>query len=276
MNVTTQDHLDAGLIRAGLAPEMQAKLQELTLLQQTDSTNRDILRMPPERQHAHAVLADHQTEGRGRRQRTWHSPLGGNVYMSLGWRFRKTSAPLSNLPLVTAVAVCRALDRAGLQGHGIKWPNDILFEGKKLAGILVELKSAGSDPVLAVIGVGLNVRMPSPDTDPGTAAISRPWTDLSSALGPEKAVISRNALAAMLLEALLGALVDFELQGFERFRTSWQNRDLLDGRKIVVDQEGRQFAGVARGLDSEGGLRVEIEDSGVRVFHSGDVSVQYD
>ena len=108
------------------------------------------------------VLAECQTGGRGRREKSWHSPAGGNIYLSLGWWFRDCQWPLSTLPLIVAIAVCQALARAGLRGHGIKWPNDILVEGKKLAGILVEMQSAGSGPALAVIGVGLNVRMPSP------------------------------------------------------------------------------------------------------------------
>lgn len=276
MSATIRDSLKASLIRASMAPETRARLSELTLLQQTDSTNTAILRMPPERQHAHALLADRQTAGRGRRQRTWHSPPGGNIYLSLGWRFRKAGIPLSNLPLVVAVTVCRALDRAGLRGHGIKWPNDILFEGKKLAGILVESRSASSEPALAVIGIGLNVRMPPSDAHAGTSGIDRPWTDLGSALGPEIDLKSRNQLVALLLEALLDALEDFEQNGFDRFRPAWRDFDILAGQKIILEQDNGRIEGVARGVDRDGGLLVEIAESDVRAFHSADVSVHYD
>jgi len=268
-----RDPLDAGRIRAGMSPEWQAKLRQLTLLQKTDSTNTEVLRLPGDRQHAHAILAECQTGGRGRRHRSWHSPAGGNIYLSLGWWFRDNNWPLSTTPLVVAIAVSRALSRAGLQGHGIKWPNDILVDGKKLAGILVELQSAGNGPALAVIGVGLNVRMPAPDPAEPGMAIDRPWTDLISQLKPENAGISRNRLASFLLDELLDALESFELKGFGEFFEAWTRLDLLRGGKIMLEKDGTEIPGVARGVDENGGLLLETASSGMQVFHSGEVSV---
>ena len=275
MNDLIGDKLDGGLIRKEMNPALLAKLRQLTLLQKTDSTNTAVLRLPGDRQHAHAVLADRQTGGRGRRQRSWHSPPGGNIYLSLGWWFRKTDGPLSTLPLVVAIAVCRALSRASLRGHGIKWPNDILVGDKKLAGILVELQSVGSGPALAVVGVGLNVRMPSAETDELVTAIDRPWTDLASVLKADSG-ISRNRLAAYLLDELLEALEHFESNGFEAFGNTWQELDLLNGRDIVLEQRGQQISGTARGVDHNGGLLLETAPGAVQVFHSGEVSVHYD
>ena len=275
MNDLTRDQLDAGLIRKAMKPALLVKLRQLTLLHETDSTNTAVLRLPGDRQHAHAVLADRQTGGKGRRQRTWHSPPGGNIYLSLGWWFRKTDGPLSTLPLVVAIAVCRALGRAGLRGHGIKWPNDILVDGKKLSGILVELQSVGSGPALAVVGVGLNVRMPSVETDGLVTAIDRPWIDLASVLEKDSSS-SRNTLAAYLLDELLEALEHFELRGFEEFSSAWLDLDLLKGRDIVLVQRGQQIPGKARGVDQNGGLLLETAPGAVQVFHSGEVSVHYD
>ncbi len=209
-NTSGQDRLEASIIRQQMAPESLAKLSQLTLLQEVDSTNTAVLRLPGDRQHAHAILAEQQTVGRGRRQRNWHSPAGGNIYLSLGWWFRESRWPLSTLPLVMATAVCGALDRAGLEGHGIKWPNDILIDGKKLAGILVELQSAGQGPALAVIGIGLNIRMPESSPGELKAAIDRPWTDLAAYLENNGADIDRNHVAALLLEELPAALELFE------------------------------------------------------------------
>jgi BirA family biotin operon repressor/biotin-[acetyl-CoA-carboxylase] ligase len=275
-NTNRQDQIDASLIREKMAPEMLARLAQLTLLQETDSTNTAILNMPGDRQHAHAVLAEHQTAGRGRRQKSWHSPAGGNVYLSMGWRFRKSDWPLSTLPLVVAVAVCRALSRAGLRGHGIKWPNDILVGGKKLAGILVELKSPGPGPALAVIGVGLNVRMPQPGQGKSDDVIDRPWTDLASVMNAEGAVASRNRLVALLLEELLAALEAYESEGFPVFRNAWQELDLLQGKTILLEQNDEQITGEAQGVDDHGGLLLKTVAPGIRVFHSGEVSVHYD
>jgi len=271
MNTSDQIRLDAGRIREGMSPAAQAKLR-LTLLQETDSTNSAVQRLPGDRQHAHAVLAECQTIGRGRRQRSWHSPAGGNIYLSLGWWFSDNKWPLSTLPLVAAIAVCRALARAGLQGHGIKWPNDILVDKKKLAGILVESQSTGNGPALAVIGIGLNVRMPSPQAGDAGAAIDRPWTDLVSQLDSEDAGISRNRLSSFLLEELLSVLEQFEASGFEGFREDWQELDILEGSRIELEHNGGTLAGVARGVDQNGGLLLETENSVIRAYHSGEVS----
>jgi len=275
-NTGHTNSLDATLIRRGMAPAIQAKLRDLTLLRETGSTNTVVLDLPADRQHAHAVLADCQTGGRGRRQKTWHSPAGGNVYLSLGWRFRNTGWPLSTLPLVVAVAVCRALGRAGLEGHGIKWPNDILVNGKKLAGILVELNSQGSGPALAVIGVGLNARMPPDNRGELSDAIDRPWTDLSSEIKTQVPVAGRNRLAALLLEELLTALEAYQSHGFPTFSSAWQELDLLRGRTIWLEHNGVQISGEAQGVDASGGLLLKTLSSGVQVFHSGEVSVHHE
>jgi BirA family biotin operon repressor/biotin-[acetyl-CoA-carboxylase] ligase len=275
MNTAGEYRLDGGRIRKAMRPQAESGLRQLTILKETDSTNNAVLRLPGQQQHAHAVVADRQTRGRGRRQRSWHSPAGGNVYLSLGWWFRETKWPLSTLPLLVAICVCRALTRVGLQGHGIKWPNDILVDGEKLAGILVELQSAGNGPALAVIGIGLNVRMPPADPEELEAAIDRPWTDLESRMGPARNGISRNLLLAYLLDELLESLDRFEREGFEGFTAEWRERDLLLKKEIRLEQDGQYQEGVARGVDANGGLILETANEGRRVFHSGEVSVQY-
>lgn len=275
MSAIPPNVLDSAHIRARMSGAALESLSEITVFPKIDSTNAAVSRMPGDQQHGHAVLTDHQTEGRGRRQRKWYSPPGGNVYLSLGWRFGEIERPLSTLPLVVAVAVCRALSRSGLKEHGIKWPNDVLVEGRKLAGILVELQSAGAGPATAVIGIGLNVRMPGGDRDEVEAKIDRPWTDLATELGHSSRDIDRNQLSAWLLEELLDSLNLYESEGFPAFRSDWQDLDLLQGRKIRVEQGGREFSGRARGVDQDGGLLLETSPSRTRVFHSGEVSVHH-
>ena len=269
------DSLDEAWIRETMRPEARKKLARLTVLPETDSTNSHLLRLPTEDRHAHAVLADRQTVGRGRRQRAWHSPAGGNIYLSLGWRVEATPWPLSTLALVAAVAVCEALSQAGLDGHGIKWPNDILVNGRKLAGILVESQSSGSQSTLVVLGVGLNVRMPDAGEERVDDVIDQPWTDLASEMNPEVGVPDRNQLSAMLLDALLSALDRFKENGFATFNEAWRQRDLLYGKRIMVEQNGVRIIGEARGIDKDGGLLLDTGASGVQVCHSGEVSVRY-
>lgn len=267
---------DTDRIRQELGPTALSGIAQLTVLKEVDSTNSAVLRLPAEQQHAHAVLADHQTGGRGRRERSWHSPPGGNIYLSLGWLFKNPQWTLSTLPLVVAIAVCRALERAGLEGHGIKWPNDILCGNKKLAGILVEMQSTGAGPALTVMGVGLNVRMPSSGHENPTTAIDRPWTDVVTQMGSETGPVKRNHLVALLLDELFRSLELYEAGGFEVLRPAWSQLDLLQGNIIRLQHNEDELVGLARGVDQDGGLLLETEARGVQVFHSGEVSIHRD
>lgn len=267
------DALDGDRIAESVNPALRSSLRRVTVLPEVDSTNTAVQRLPAGDRHGHAILAECQTVGRGRRQRRWHSPAGGNIYMSLGWRFGREAPVLSNLPLLAALCVARALSRAGLEGHGIKWPNDILVENRKVAGILVELQSVGNEPALAVIGMGINVRMPATEAQDPAKIIDRPWTDLASHLPPEHRPCDRNRLAAMMLDELLAALPRFEETGFDSFRQAWGERDLLKGRHIRLQRDGGDVGGIADGVDQDGGLRLKRDNGTIDVFHSGEVSV---
>jgi BirA family biotin operon repressor/biotin-[acetyl-CoA-carboxylase] ligase len=270
MASTGEDALSANAIREQLGPGSLSMLGEVTVLDEVDSTNAFLARLSAPRRHAHVVLADSQTQGRGRRQRSWHSPPGGNLYMSLGWRFGATVTPLSTLPLAVAVCLAQALERTGLTGHGIKWPNDILVGGRKLAGILVESQSPGTGSVQAVIGIGLNVRMPAL---PEGVTIDRPWTELSTHLPPARRGISRNLLAALSLDELLPGLERFAAEGFEPFREGWRRFDLLEGRRVRLEGNGGSKFGTVLGIEDNGGLSVDIEGYGPQVLHAAEVSI---
>lgn len=265
--------LESRRIRELMATETTGLIGYLTVLQETDSTNDAVSRLPEHLQHAHVVLADRQSRGKGRRERSWHSPAGGNLYLSLGWRFDGAAAPLATLPLVVAVCICRALARLGFEGTGVKWPNDILVDGRKLAGILVELQSAGNGPALAIIGIGVNVAMPR-ESNPNDR-IDRPWTDLAAEWPAGAALPGRNRIAAGLLEELLISLKLFETDGFPPFSADWQSRDTLRGNEVELKIGSEVLRGVARGIDEEGGLLVETVDSGLRACHAGEVTLHH-
>ena len=271
MSAFHSENLDAASIEATLSADIRARLRQLAVIPTTDSTNLEIARLPAEQQHLHAVIAEEQSRGRGRRNRAWHSPAGGNIYLSLGWSFEAPDLPLSTLPLAVAVCACRALERAGLQGHGIKWPNDILVRSAKLAGILVDLQSSGVPPARAVIGIGLNVSMP--ERQEADLAIDLPWTDLMSNVDPEAPGISRNSVAGHLLDELIAGLFSFEVDGFEPFDPDWQRLDLLNGCRVRLEQGGQYATGIARGIDDLGGLLLD-GDHGLQAYHSGEVSIR--
>ena len=209
--------LDPEQIRKLMSAGSLQRLGQISILAETDSSNSALKRFPLEQQHAHALLAERQTSGRGRRQRSWYSPPGCNVYLSLGWRFDHSQGRLSTLPLMTAVCICRALAHTGLTAYGIKWPNDILAGGAKLAGILVEVQAAGGGSVHAVIGVGVNVFMPATGAigREAEAVIDRPWTDIASQLPVGASDLSRNGVVALLLENLVYGITAFEGDGFQ-------------------------------------------------------------
>jgi len=266
------DILDAEAIAEGVLPSLRPQLRRVTVLAETDSTNAELARLKPAEQHAHAILAERQNRGRGRRERRWHSPAGGNIYFSLGWRFTVGDHPFSTLPLVVAIATANALKRTGLEGHGIKWPNDILVDGKKLAGILVELKS-GVNHTSAVIGIGINVRMPKTAEENPQELIDRPWVDLESVLDAGRRSCDRNRLASSLLDQLLAALGRFENTGFESIQQSWKTYDLLEGSDITLQLDDGEIEGIAGGITGDGNLILHTAEGERRTFHAGEVRV---
>ncbi len=257
--------LDKATILKKLDPLICNKLTDLNVEVTVDSTNSVLQRLPLAEQHATVVLAEHQSSGRGRRGRKWHSPYGRNLYLSLGWKFDKPLSELGCLPLVVAMATAKALSRAGLRGHQVKWPNDLLLDGRKLCGCLVEMQGESRGPCHAVLGVGINVHMPATGE---TAGIDQPWTDLHSQLPG----VSRNDLAALLLEELIIQLVLFGDQGFVAFKDIWQGWDGLYGQTISVYSGNSPVSGLASGIDDSGAL---LLDTGTEMLtlHSGEVSL---
>jgi len=258
--------LDERVILAGLEAVTRGQLRGLDSVLSLDSTNTAVGRLPLADQHARVILAEHQSGGRGRRGRQWHSPFGRNLYLSMGWMFEQPMAALACLPLVLALATAQALSRAGLNGHKVKWPNDILLAGQKLCGCLVEVQGDANGPCHAVMGVGINVNMPRSAAE---SVIDQPWTDLNTHL-PD---CSRNHLAVLLLTELIRHVGLFAQQGFAPFREPWQQMDGLQGKLVDVWTGGNPVHGIARGVDDSGALQVDTGDE-LLCLHSGEASLQ--
>jgi BirA family biotin operon repressor/biotin-[acetyl-CoA-carboxylase] ligase len=267
---------DPVTIQASMAADTRTLLRKLTVLDAVDSTNLFLQRLPLAKQHGHAVVADSQDSGRGRRGRSWHSPPGGNIYLSVGWKFLAPVDFLAQLPLMAAVSVARAMQRAGATNAGIKWPNDIQVDGRKLAGILLEVHNHARGGVVAVIGVGVNVRMPAGAH--GRNAIGQPWTDLSSHLGRSVGEDFRDRACGMLLDQLLRGLDLYARQGFGAFVADWNTLDVLRGRVVTITSENATAVGKAAGISARGGLLVQGDGPAglpnLREFLAGDVSVR--
>jgi BirA family biotin operon repressor/biotin-[acetyl-CoA-carboxylase] ligase len=259
--------LSADAILAALPSAARAELAALHVEFETDSTQVQAQRTPPPAHGARVHLAERQTAGRGRRGRAWHSPLGANLYFSVARRFAGGFASLSGLSLAAGVAIAEALHATGATAVRLKWPNDLVAADRKLGGILIDLRGEAMGPCDAVIGVGLNVRMP-----PAADAIGQPWCDLASLGG----TVGRNALAATVLGHLLPALARFERDGLAPFAERWPALDALAGRAVRVHEGDHAHDGTALGIDATGALRVRHADGGIRHWHGGEVSVRLD
>jgi len=257
--------LEKDSILNGMSPAVCDQLTALYIETSLDSTNSAVQRLPTDSQHAAVILAEHQSTGRGRRGRQWHSPFGKNLYLSLGWKFDKALSELGCLPLVVALAAAQALERAGLKGHRVKWPNDLLLDGQKLCGCLVEVQGDAQGPCHAVLGVGVNVQMPHSGAE---AEIDQPWTDVYSQLPG----CSRNTLATLLMEEMISQLSLFAEHGFTPFRERWAQLDGLHGQTIEMFVGSNVVSGTARGIDERGAL---ILDTGAELLkmHSGEVTM---
>jgi BirA family transcriptional regulator, biotin operon repressor / biotin---[acetyl-CoA-carboxylase] ligase len=258
--------LDAGRIRAELDAPSRKRLGDLTVLWQTPSTSDTILRDASEgAPDLSLCIAETQSAGRGRRGRGWQSPLGGNVYFSLLKRFSQGMGALSGLSLVAGVALVQALTDCGVGGIGLKWPNDVLADGRKLAGILVELGGEFLGPCHAVIGIGINLRLAD------NVSIDQPAVDLAQLCAGTPP--SRNRLIGRLLVRLIAALDRFSSDGFGGFRSDYAQHDLLAGQALRVKTTDAMRDGIAAGIDERGALRVR-HGTAVVSYDSAEVSVR--
>jgi BirA family transcriptional regulator, biotin operon repressor / biotin---[acetyl-CoA-carboxylase] ligase len=244
----------------------------IEIVDEADSTNTLLLaRAQAGAPHASVIAAEWQRAGRGRMNRPWHAVAGGALTFSVLWRFTQGAATLAGLSLAAGLAVARALEACGVAGAGLKWPNDVLWRTRKLAGILIEMHGEALGPAAVVIGVGVNVRL----TQDTHARIDQAAADVETILDtPPDEAFDRNALLAALLTELNRVLLAFEREGFEPLRDEWQRRHVHQGRAVRLTLPGGLHeAGVARGVAGNGSLLIETA-RGVRPFHSGDVSLR--
>ncbi len=259
--------LDATAILQAMRPAYRQRLAEVEVLFETDSTNTRLLAQPLAADGlARACLAESQTAGRGRRGRSWLSPLGGNLALSLGWRFQRSMAEMGGLSLAVGVAVARALSEVGAEAVQLKWPNDLLADGRKLAGILLQVSGEAAGPCDIVMGVGLNLHPSRLAT-----SIDQPWTTLEDLLA---APPGRNALAGRLLDHLVHAAGEFDREGLAPFVDEWRRRDAFAGRSVVLQTAQGESRGVVQGIDAEGALLLTGASGTVQAFHSGEVSLR--
>ena len=264
------DLLDKEALRAALEPAVAARLAKLEVFTELDSTNRRLLAAPPPVGSLDVCIAEYQSLGRGRRGRRWQAPLGSGIALSVGWQFAGVPAEPSALTLAVGVAVRRVLDRVAGITIALKWPNDLVFDERKLGGILLEIQAEAHGGAHVVVGVGLNVALPAALL-PSLCDWPRGAVDLTTALG--RAPPPRVVLAAALVNEIAALLADYPAQGFAAYRTEWRSADFLRGRAVRLDEATGRLFGTALGIDADGALLVET-DGGKRRVVAGDVSVR--
>lgn len=213
------------------------------------------------------LAAEWQSGGRGRLGRAWHAGVGEALTFSLLWRTARGAGALSGLTLAAGLAIARALESMGAQDIALKWPNDVLWRGGKLAGVLTELQGDALGPTAVVIGVGINVRL----SDATSSRIDQAAADLEAACGSTP---DRNRLLAGVLGELDPVLEAFDRDGFAPLRGEWQQRHAhQDKRVTLMLPDGTRRSGHARGVADDGALLLETA-SGMQRFHSGEITLR--
>ncbi len=243
------------LSHAGVAVEVVAE---------TGSTNADLLARAPLLPAPVLLVAEHQTAGRGRAGRSWLSSPGHSLTFSLAWKFSGGLHKLTGLPLAVGTALAETLGRLG-QPVQLKWPNDVLKDGDKLAGILVETAPAADGAVWAIIGIGLNLAMPDElEERIGRSVAAVPWL----------ARMDRDTLLAAILDGLAEALHLFGQAGFGAFSARWNLLHGWQGQLVTILDRGELLQeGLAAGVDDAGRLLLDTEDGRVAIV-AGDVSLR--
>lgn len=259
--------LDAEKILSFADSDAKDQISELVVETELTSTNKYLMDRCANRDSIHGVVvtAERQTAGRGRRGREWHSPFAANVYVSIGWSFHQGIAAIEGLSLAVGVVVCEALSFFGLDKVELKWPNDILVDGKKLGGVLIELAGDPAGECHVIVGLGLNVMMPSADVD----KINQPWIDMHSC----GINVDRNRLMGQLLTRLIVLLSGYEKDRFLLYREMWERLNAHKNQQVSLVTPVKSITGLMLGVTNSGALRLEI-DGDEQVFLGGEVSLR--
>lgn len=210
---------------------------------------------------------EHQHAGRGRRGRQWHSVVGGSLTFSLLCRFEEGLQSLSGLSLAVGLAIARAVSLHTRHPVKLKWPNDVLVDYRKLAGILVEVQGDMHGAAFAVVGVGLNVRLNEQQRD----AVDQAVVDLAE-MG---VTVGRNELLADCIRELHAVLTQFRQGGFSSMREDWLALDAYRGKAVALHlPDTRSVRGTASGVDSTGAFLLRDEQAVIRPYSGGEISLR--
>jgi BirA family biotin operon repressor/biotin-[acetyl-CoA-carboxylase] ligase len=267
--VNPPELLDQGKLYTYMDADIRPLVGKFTIHTEVDSTNQFLLnRIGHDDFHGHIALAEYQSRGRGRRGNKWISPFAAGIYLSAGWFFEAAQSPFALISLGTGVAVMRALGRAGITGAGLKWPNDVIWENRKLGGTLVELRAESAGPCHAVIGVGINYSLSERSVTDGE--IDQPWVDIVSI---QNRVISRNRFTAILISEIIRLMNNYSRQEDCGIVDEWRHYDCMKGKLARLVLPKRTINGLILGVDDNGALLMSVNDR-LEKFNSGEISLR--
>lgn len=262
--------LDADQISNDLNQQSEDQLNGLYIYKSVDSTNKaanQLIEAQADIASGAVILSEYQTMGRGRRGKNWVSPFAANLYLSMVWDFDQGASALQGLSLAIGVAVSRALKQLQVEGVQLKWPNDIYINNKKLGGILLEMVGDPAGQCTVIIGIGINHRMPEQSGE----AIDQQWTDLAAVTSE---AVSRNKLAAYIINHCFDILSDYQQKGFTRYQEEWQAIDAFQGAQAVVSTVNQSTVGMPVGVDEFGALKMKLANGEVKTFIGGELSLR--
>jgi BirA family transcriptional regulator, biotin operon repressor / biotin---[acetyl-CoA-carboxylase] ligase len=252
-----------------LEPSILAQLSSLIILKSVDSTNAFLLRQAAA-EKIMVCLAECQTAGRGRRGRTWISPFAKNIYLSIKMTSEAGIGVFEGLSLAVGVAISRALKSLGIPDVRLKWPNDVLWQERKLAGVLIEVVGDLGGACNLVVGVGLNVS----NNEEMRANINQPWVSVQDIMQHlNLAPVGRNKVASVLLSEIIPLLSQYETQSFSLYREEWESLNAYKGQWVDVQMGAANIAGILMGVNDTGALIVRTT-LGEQLFHGGEVSLR--
>jgi BirA family biotin operon repressor/biotin-[acetyl-CoA-carboxylase] ligase len=239
----------------------------VTILDEVDSTSGYLLAEDRGTLQRSVCLAEAQPQGRGRRGRHWVATPYHNVMLSMSWQFAGGPTTIAGLSLAAGLAVLRALERYGVAGAALKWPNDVLRDGRKLAGLLVDMQGEAAGPTRVVLGVGVNGYIGARDA----ARIDQPWTDVHRVTGES---VDRNRLAALAIAELFYMFETFTESGFAPFRREWERRHHYHERRVRLIHGKTEVLGTVAGVDASGALLLRDALGGQQAYHAGEISLR--
>jgi BirA family biotin operon repressor/biotin-[acetyl-CoA-carboxylase] ligase len=266
------DWIDAAAVESKLASAFVQRIESLEHALEIESTNRHLLDgLPPSPEMARVAIAEYQTAGRGRRGRSWSMPPGSGVALSTSWRFGAGGRGLDALSLAVGAVARRAVRHLTRLEVGLKWPNDLIVDGAKLGGILVELTQLPDGECHVVVGIGINVSVPAAFL---ARASDLPQGACDLATAAPGWAVDRASLAARLIEHLIELFLRFPESGFEPYRAEWQAAHVLEGKRVELTTSSGTAFGTVVDVGVDGALVLEREGGARERLISGDVTVR--